>query len=133
LINYTGDLPTENFVIVPLGADAFDADVRAEVNWISNAAVSPPQGNLERCIAVSEKNTSKACTRVGEGQLSGARHHLFDFTDGTAKFVCHSHSMCLGTQFRREHVSQLKLNSLAYTSQFTDGCKTRQPRRNFTG
>jgi hypothetical protein len=118
LANYTGNQPTETFVAVTLAPDAFDTYIRTEVNGISNATMSPPQGDLQRCIAISEKHTGKACTRIGEGQLCSTRHRLLHFADGTAKFVGHSHGMRLRPQFRRQHATQLKLNGLTNTGQF---------------
>jgi hypothetical protein len=46
LTNYAGNQATQTVVVMLLGCDAFDAYVRTEVNGISNATMSPPQGDL---------------------------------------------------------------------------------------
>jgi hypothetical protein len=63
------DLLTEDFVVTAVTVDAFDADICAQVNGITDATIRPAQSDLEGYFAIGEKDARKARTRVGKGQL----------------------------------------------------------------
>ena len=62
------ELP-KDFVVMAITVDSFDADIRAQVNGITDATIRPAQSNLEGYFAISEKDARKARARVGKGQL----------------------------------------------------------------
>ena len=90
------DLLTKNFVVrAVVIIDALDADICTQVNWVTDTAVRPAEGDLQGDFAISQQDARKARARIGEGQLGRPRYDILYSCDRPAELVRYLHGMGL--------------------------------------